>query len=106
MNKRQTIEAIEHWQELVQALERRLDALYELVGGDYGSPLGDGMEKIVDAYTALLAREIGDDKDWLQYWRLECEWGKRPRKVKIDGKERTIASVQDLAGVIMDLRDR
>lgn len=106
MNKRQTIEAILHWQELVQALECRLDALYELVGGDYGSPLGDGAQSVIDAYTALQARELGDDQDWLQYWRFECEWGKRPRKAEIDGKERTITSVQDLAGVIMALRGR
>ena len=106
MNKRQIIEAITHWQELVQAWERQSMTLWAVVGGDYGSPLGDSMEKIVEDYTALLAREIGDGQDWLQYWRLECEWGKRPRKVKIDGKERTIASVQDLAGVIMALRSR
>lgn len=106
MNKRQTIEAIEHWQELVQAWERYSEALWRLVGGDYGSPLVDSMANVIDAYTALQARELGDDKGWLQYWRLECEWGKRPWKVKIDGKERTIASVQDLAGAIMALRDR
>lgn len=106
MNKRQTIEAISHWQELVQALECRLDALYELVGGYYGSPLGDGAGKVIDAYTSLQSRELGDDQEWLNYWQFECEWGKRPRKVEIDGKERTIASVQDLAEVIMSLRGR
>lgn len=106
MNKQQIIDAITHWQELVQALECRLDALYELVGGDYGSPLGDGAQSVIDAYTALQSRELGDDQGWLDYWRFECEWGKRPRKVEIDGKGRIIASVQDLAEVIMALRDR
>lgn len=82
-----TEERIAAWQARMQELEKQYGTILDTVGGGYDSPLGDAIAKVMDAYTDAVALSVGDDDEWLHYYRYDCEWGNSPQTVTIGDPE-------------------
>ena len=97
LNRDQVTEVIRNWAEAVQAADAQLNALAEVTGEiDYDAPLPRAIEALIEGYGAAVARLVGDEGGWLEYFRMECRFGANPlgvkpepgaAEIKIDGPE-------------------
>ena len=86
MNREQVTAAIRDWSALVQEAESQINAIAEITAGylDYDAPLPCSVLALIDGYTAAIAKQIGDEGEWLNYFREECGYGSRPMSVLPD----------------------
>ena len=102
-----TTKAITAWRDQIQAVDASLSALYAITGGDYGSPLGESIASALRSYTVAVSYMIGDQDEWLAYYRFDCEFGKRPREVGAPERGipmRALKTPRDVAKLIIELR--
>lgn len=59
---------------------------------------------LFDAYSDGIAIEIGDEFEWLDWYRFETDMGKRAKSVEINGKTRRIKTLAQLCTVILEER--
>ena len=97
LTRDQVTTAIREWMAAVQAADAQLDALAAMSGDlNYDAPLSAAIEGLISGYTKALSRVIGDEGEWLGYFRGECNFGANPlavipadgcEEIKIDGPE-------------------
>ena len=88
---------ISAWMESVQAANAQLILLGDMTGDlNYDAPLPRAIEALIEGYGAAVARLVGDEGGWLEYFRVECRFGANPlgvkpeagaEEIKIDGPE-------------------
>ena len=97
LTRDQVTEVIRNWAEAVQAADAQLILLGDMTGAlDYDAPLPRAIEALIEGYGAAVARLVGDEGGWLEYFRVECRFGASPlgvkpeagaEEIKIDGPE-------------------
>ena len=97
LNREQVTEAVREWMERVQEADAQLDALAAMSGDlNYDAPLPAAIEGLISGYTKAIGRVIGDEGEWLGYFRGQCDYGANPlgvipepgaEEIKIDGQE-------------------
>lgn len=56
-----------------------------------------------DAYTTAVSRLVGDKDEWLQWFELDCDFGKSPKVCTFaSGKTLKVKTLKQLARVIAD----
>lgn len=86
----------------MQAVDGALDQMVTVFGGTYECNNANAILKLVAKYTKLVAEKVGDGGDWLNYFRHDCEFGKRPREVTFcDGTSILLDSVDALIETIL-----
>lgn len=100
---KQTTLRLEFWAQRITAINTQYAALSAITGPGVGSPLWDAIFSTQNAYTVAVSELVGDECEWLNYYQLDCEMGKRPREVKLpSGNAITLKTLRDLARVICD----
>lgn len=97
------IEALlKEWAKSVQAVDGALDQMVAVFGGTYECNNANAILELVARYTKLVAEKVGDGGDWLDYFRNDCEFGKKPREVTFcDGTSILLDSVDALIETIL-----
>ena len=89
------------WQRIYDQWQVQYEALQALTKCGPEAPIALAMGKMWDAYTDAVAREVGDDSDWLQWHCWDNEMGARGLEVQAtSGKKIKVRTVAHLARVI------
>ena len=100
-NIKRIIPILEKWEKIISAWDAQCEVMQRVLGIAPNGPLFDAIEHMADAYTAAIAKEVGDECSWLNYYRFDCKMGKDPRHVMLEkGKEILVDSIKKLAKVI------
>lgn len=96
--------ALRVWHDRQQALRQQLDAACALLGCALDGPLWQAVIEVSIDHTAAVARIVGDEGSWMEYWLYECKAGKQPREVlwPVNGRTLLLDSLEALAEVICD----
>ncbi len=87
------------WQNAMRDAERQMDELYKLFDYAPEAPLPDAIGRLMGAYTRQVADCIGWDRDALESWWLDSDFGAR-RPMEIGFKDeplRSISTIEELA---------
>ena len=68
---------LQPWLDSYLELERQFAVLESVLGRRDDCPLENAAYLVHDAYTAALAREVGDEGDWLSWYLYENDAGKK-----------------------------
>lgn len=102
LSKSEIVRKLTEWRNHHSAVDEQLRRAAEPFGGiDYEVPLPKAVWRMFDAYTASVAESVGDESGWLDWFALECEWGRLALKANVCGQEFNVRNVRHLAKVIM-----
>ena len=89
------------WQRIYDQWQTQYQALQALTKCGPEAPIAAAMGQMWDAYTDALARELGDDNDWLGWYCWENDMGAKGLEVtSTSGKTIKVKTVAHLARVI------
>lgn len=95
-------ERLRHWKRLHSDLMTVYGDMNTLTGAMTDSKLMSPVFAIWEAYTAAVSELIGDEAEWLQWYELECDMGKRPKSVVLSNCELEVKTLRHLAKIIAD----
>lgn len=99
----QVVVRLQAWAARQQAIDKQYNALRALVGCDLESPLLAALFDVWTAYTVAVSEIVGDKAEWLQWYELECDMGRRPKEVhSTGGRKIKVRTLRQLARVICD----
>ena len=93
---------LKEWENSITKINDCMDSLRKSVGCNPETPLFDSVYEALTRYTGVLAEQIGDKAEWLDYYWHECRLGKSPGLVRIDEKEFLLTSVEILLEIIKE----
>ncbi len=96
MKANRALAMLRDWAETHRKIEEQCDALKSCLDFAPESPLIVTIWDCFEGYTTALAAATGISKDSLDHFRYECDMGRKPSVVEIDGNEITISTVDDL----------
>lgn len=89
------------WQRIYDQWQAQYEALQALTKCGPEAPIALAMGQMWDAYTNAVAREVGDEEDWLGWYCWENDMGAKGQEVRtISGKTIKVRTVKQLARVI------
>lgn len=93
---------LQPWLDTYLELDRQFSALAAVLGRRDECPLENAAYRVHAAYTAALAREVGDTDDWLSWYLYENDAGKKGLSAKAPRwrELRPITSLHRLAKLI------
>ena len=96
-------ERLKHWKRRQNELMAAYGDLAKLTSAMPDCKLLRPVFDVWTAYTVAVSELIGDRDEWLQWYELECDMGKRPKAVAFaDGRELEVKTLRHLARVIAD----
>ena len=98
---------LELWQSVISRVDAQIEALSDVVG-EVDGPLVAAIQDLQDAYTGLVANNVGcsqwpDGCDYLtdlHWYRIECGLGSRPSYAVIDGERFEVSDLESLSKLI------
>lgn len=84
---RRQVDLITKWRECSLLLEEQINNMIYLLGVYLESPFISAIHKCQDNYTKLLAQEIGDKDGWLEWYKYDCDFGRKPMTMHFSDKE-------------------
>lgn len=99
----QIVKRLEAWKKRQEELTAQYNALHALTGAMPDSALLRPVFDVWDAYTVAVSELVGDKDEWLQWYELECDMGRKPKEVTNLGGDVTIRvrTLRQLARVIV-----
>lgn len=95
--------AVYEWQERMQALEEKMDAMREVFGSNPEGPFQEAVYAMAGGYTHAIAQLLEFPEDFLTSWWLEDNFGETSAQMGLPGEPmRTIANLDDLLQFIAD----
>lgn len=92
---------LEAWAERQRLLDAQIDRLRALTGAPPDCDLLTPIYDVWGAYTVAVSELVGDDNEWLSWFELECEMGRRPMTAQsLGGREVKVRTLRQLARVI------
>jgi hypothetical protein len=92
---------LEEWQRVYADWMAQYQALQALTRCGPEAPIALAMGRMWDAYTACLAREVGEERAWLDWYCWENDMGAKGLEVtSTSGKTIKVRTVAHLARVI------
>ena len=89
------------WQRIYGQWQAQYEVLQALTKCGPEAPIALAMGHMWDAYTAAVAREVGDENDWLEWYCWENDMGAKGLEVtSTGGKTINVKTVAHLARVI------
>jgi hypothetical protein len=95
------------WQNAMMEVEAQYDALAAVVGCVPESPLFEAISRLKSAYTNAVAQLVCDEHEWLEWWWLECDFGRRGKTLSAtmpNGEVVYPSSTSDMAYIILGNR--
>jgi len=106
-DKEHSLDMLVEWKDRHDALQAMFDGIESSMGLDPSGPLLVNVWNLFDAYSAGLARELGDTGDtWLSWFQADNDMGRRGLEAGYDGKLKPIKTLAHLYGLIADGRKR
>lgn len=101
MNQPEILKHLEEWALHIKATSAQIEALHAAVGTCDG-PLIEAIWRLQDAYTDAVSALVGDQCEWLNYFRNECAMGAKPQYVciKVGAKSFAVKSLKKLSEII------
>lgn len=101
-NKSAILDELKAWEQVQKAMVSKLDALYDLVGCQPENPLPTAVYTLLDAHTGAVARLVGDEFGFMEWWVRECDYGNRPMSAGRGDKMQPIKTLKQLAALIAE----
>lgn len=84
---------------------RRADDLRDTVAATFGtnpeSKFDDAIEQNLQAYTRMVAKQVGDEGEWLDWYRFENDFGEKGLEAgPNNAPHRKICNIEDLLWLI------
>lgn len=105
-NSIETEYLIREWADEYRRIEKLADDAKRILGSDPESPFLKQIYATFFKYTDVLSLHIGDDWEWMSWFALENELGRKKLEAKApDWKDlRPISNAKTLAKLIVDCR--
>lgn len=98
------IALIKEWATQMQAANERIEPVATALKLPPESPVNEAFHGLQEAYTAAVAKLVGDTEDWLGWFSEENDFGRKAMVAGIEGNKRAIKTVEDLVWV-MEVRE-
>lgn len=101
MTRKKILKHLIEWESVQKALDVQLNQLYTLTLCQPDGPLLDAIYAVTGAYTEAVSLIVGDNNEWLNWWRYETEFGARPMEAaNLNEALREITTLNELVGLI------
>lgn len=101
MTRKEILAELQQWETAQKALSEALDHLYDLTGAQPDSTLLLAIYAVSEAHTDAIERAIGDEMQWMDWWKYECQYGENAlQAANLDKRLRKIKTLKQLAGLI------
>ena len=100
MTAEEKVKKIEAFLLKYESLLNGAEALLDLTGGSFASPLGDAVARFLDLGTDLLSEVLQDHGAWVYWFIAENEFGRKGLKAYSGGKLVEVKTVDDLVRVM------
>jgi hypothetical protein len=100
LSRAEKLELLKDWQDQYTKIKEVEEKLSEIVCFDFDSPLGEAMGGTFDRYTDTLGKFIGNDAEWLHWYWLENDMGKRGLEAGYGNQLKSIATLEELLNLI------
>lgn len=102
MNKTEILKELQKWRDVQKTLDDQLDLFYDLIGAQPESPLLDAIYAVAEAHAKAVARLIGDNSEWLAWYKFENGWGENGLRAALGESDpqpiNSLAQLVDLIG--------
>lgn len=89
----------EIFKKYLETLKEQSDKYNEMakyIGLTPESDISNPIYTLIDSYVDVLKHLYEDNLEWIDYFIWECDWGKRPGEVSINGEELILDSYDKL----------
>jgi hypothetical protein len=94
------LKLLELWKYRMLSMDIQTDTLISWMMVSPESPLITAVSRMMESYTMTTALLVGDDSEWLTWYWLECDLGRKPKQAGNGDNMRMIESINDLAELI------
>lgn len=94
MTKDQIILRVEAWVAVVKKYNNLSDQVEKVFRGWIDSPIAEATEEIIQEFQASLSNETGIQRDALDWFRFDNEFGVSAKECRFNGEVYTINSVE------------
>ena len=95
------VKRLEAWAMRQRELTVQYEALRALTNAGSDCALLKPVWSVWGAYTVAVSELVGDTNEWLQWYELECDMGRKPMEVtSLGGKTIKVRTLRQLARVI------
>jgi len=105
MNQNEIAAELNQWKMTIESMDKATDKFHDLVGMNPDSAFFQPIYRMMELYTKAVAKIVGDEDGWLQWFWLECDMCRKKgyeAKLGTDKDFRIITSIKDLAKLIFD----
>lgn len=103
MTKTEIYAELQAWERVQKGLESQLELFYDLTGAQPDSELLTAIYAVAEAHTNAIERIIGDEMQWCDWWKYECQYGEKPMQAaNLDKRLRKIKTLKQLARLISE----
>lgn len=89
---------LQDWHDRLLKLDKTYGQYTRLI--DIESDLMGSVFSLTDHYTQTVAKQLGVDDEWLFWWHLECEFGKRHMSAWVGETEYKCDSLEVLVEIL------
>lgn len=93
------LKALQVWEQVTKAVDKQLGD-FEKLFGVAESLFTDAVCQMMYEYTEAVAKNVGDDSDWLNWYQFENGMGKKCLSAGYDDDMREIKTLEDLLWLI------
>ena len=105
-DKASTIARLTEWKNHRNAIDRLFVGVEKSIGLQVEGPLHNTVWELFDAYTTVLADQVGDFGDWLNWYMNENDMGKKAMAAGYDGHSQPVETLNHLHRLIVESRKR
>ena len=99
MESKDKLKALRQWERATLEMDKQLSGFEQLFGFTE-CPFIDAVYDLQLKYTKAVAKNIGDDSDWLNWYQFENGMGKKCLSAGYDDDMREIKTLEDLLWLI------
>lgn len=106
MNKEESVQLIEQWVESAKKIEIPLDKMSDIFMASPENELSSSVWLMFDKYTQSLAKLIGDEDGWLDWFAWDCDFGRNAKEMTFpNGETLLVVGAGDLIDAIKTNED-
>lgn len=94
------IDLLNRWKEVITESSTLIDPVVDILGCHPENPISDAVYLLQSEFTKVVAASVGDDAEWLDWFWLENEFGKRGFEAGFGENLRPIKNIEDLVWLI------
>lgn len=109
MDLKETKALLKTWAETITRIDEQMDALSKVIDPHPESAFIQAIFQLESEYTRSVSELVNDDDEWLQWFHLETDMGRKSHLKKVTLNEgnmeivHNIETTDDLAHLILDL---